>query len=206
MTRIILVRHGHVEGIDPERFRGREDIPLSPLGLRQAIATGRRIAAKWSFSEVYTSPLQRCLETSSAIGELSGRRIIPLDELNDLDYGRWRWKTFDEVRSGAPDMFDMWFTAPDLVSFPGGETLEDLQARTAIVLHKLEELAPGQTVVVVGHDSVNRVLLLQLLGMPLSKYWRIAQSPCGISEIEMEDRNVRIIRMNETCHLDGVSP
>jgi phosphoserine phosphatase len=66
-TRIILVRHGHVEGILPERFRGRRDVDLSELGVRQAQATAQRIAGQWTPAIVYTSPLKRCVQTAAAI-------------------------------------------------------------------------------------------------------------------------------------------
>ena len=53
----------------------------------------------------------------------------------------------------------------------------------------------------VGHDSVNRALLLQLLDLPLSAYWRLAQDPCAISEIDFMDAQPRVLRVNETRHL-----
>jgi probable phosphoglycerate mutase len=57
----------------------------------------------------------------------------------------------------------------------------------------------------VGHDSVNRALLLQLLDQPLSAYWRLAQDPCAISEIDNTDARARVLRVNETVHLAGES-
>ena len=65
-TRIILVRHGHVEGILPERFRGR-DVDLSGLGGVRAQATAQRIADQWTPAIAYTSPLKRCVQTAAAI-------------------------------------------------------------------------------------------------------------------------------------------
>jgi broad specificity phosphatase PhoE len=64
---------------------------------------------------------------------------------------------------------------------------------------------PDDTIVLVGHDSVNRALLLQFLDLPLSSYWRLAQSPCCVNEIDIDAGRVRIQRINETYHLDGVS-
>src|ERR1700730_7669558 len=68
MTKVILFRHGHVEGISPERFRGRADLALTPQGLRQAEATMRRIEASWTPAALYASPLSRCRATAEAIG------------------------------------------------------------------------------------------------------------------------------------------
>ncbi|MFI4934963.1 MAG: histidine phosphatase family protein [Caulobacterales bacterium] len=202
MTRIVLVRHGHVEGIEPERFRGRADIPLSELGHKQAAAVAARIAAFWRPVRIFTSPLGRARDTGSAIGQATGAPCEIQEGLGDIDYGQWQWKTHEEVRAAEPALYDLWYAEPHLVRFPGGEALQDVVARTADVVRAMRERFPGQTVVLVGHDSVNRALLLQLLDQPLSAYWRLAQSPCGISEIEFDVGPARVLRVNETAHLE----
>ncbi|TLY56626.1 MAG: histidine phosphatase family protein [Gammaproteobacteria bacterium] len=140
MTRIILVRHGHVEGISPERFRGRRDVDLSELGARQARGTAQRIAQQWRPLIVYTSPLRRCLQTAEAIAAACGISAAIRDDLTDLHYGDWEWRTHEEVRA-------------------------------------------------------------QCLDQPLSAYWRLAQDPCALSEIEISDHGTTVHRVNETHHL-----
>jgi len=203
MTRILLVRHGHVDGIVPERFRGRTDVPLSALGRQQAAATAERIAAGWRVAAVYTSPMGRCAETGGAIAAAGGVQAKHLDALNDLDYGAWQWKTYDEVRAASPVLFERWFARPEAVRFPGGDSLQDVVARSADALRLAVERHPRNTVVMVGHDSVNRAILMQVLAQPLSAYWRIAQSPCAINEIEVGEGEPRVLRVNDTAHLDA---
>jgi broad specificity phosphatase PhoE len=203
MTRILLVRHGHVEGIDPERFRGRTDVPLSDLGRRQAAATAARIASNWSIAAIYTSPMGRCVQTGAAIAAAAGVSASCLEALNDLDYGDWQWKTYAEVAAASPALFERWRTTPELVRFPSGDSLQDLTARTADALRLTLERHADEAVVMVGHDSVNRVILMQALAQPLTAYWRLAQSPCAINEIDIEDGWVRVLRMNETAHLEA---
>ena len=69
MTKIILTRHGHVEGISPERFRGRTDVPLTEIGTAQAEALAARISAEWRPRAVYTSPMTRCVATGARIAK-----------------------------------------------------------------------------------------------------------------------------------------
>ena len=64
---------------------------------------------------------------------------------------------------------------------------------------------PDETIVLVGHDSVNRALLLQLLDQPLSAYWRIAQEPCCINEIDVTGGEISVRRINDTQHLDAIA-
>jgi phosphoserine phosphatase len=201
MTRIILVRHGHVEGISPERFRGRRDVDLSELGVRQAHATAQRIARQWRPLIAYTSPLRRCLQTAEAIAAACATSTVVLDDLNDVHYGDWEWRTHEEVRARWPDLFERWLNAPHLVRFPNGESLQDLAARGSNVLRLVLERHRDQTVVVVGHSSGNRALLLQTLDQPLAAYWRLGQDPCSVSEIEVFECSTTVHRLNETYHL-----
>jgi probable phosphoglycerate mutase len=207
MAKILLVRHGHVEGIDPRRFRGRMDVPLTAQGRRQALAVARCIAARWRPSVVYTSPLQRCVQTGRDIAIATAVDCTVLSELNDLDYGTWQWRTHAEVHSGWPELFELWLIAPQLLRFPGGESLQDLVARMADVLRMVLERHASDTVVLVGHDSGIRTLLLQLLDQPISAYWRLLPHPGSISEVDVSSREVRVVSVNDTQHLyaDGAN-
>ncbi len=204
MTTILLVRHGHVEGIRPARFRGREDLPLTTRGHAEALAVARRIASKWRPDRVYTSPLSRCVATGAAIAQACGVEAQSIDQLNDIDYGTWRMKTHEEMAAAEPTLSTAWFNTPHLMRFPGGDSLQDLVSRSANAMRLAIEHHPQGTVVLVSHDSVNRALLLQMADLPLSSYWRLAQTPCCINEIEVTGNQIRILAVNETSHLDGL--
>jgi len=201
VTRIILVRHGHVEGIAPERFRGRRDLELSELGARQARATAQSIARQWQPQLIYSSPLKRCTHTAEPIAAACRIPSIVLQDLNDVHYGDWEWRTYDEMRAQSPAVFERWLKAPHLVRFPNGDSLQDLVARVANVLRLVLERHQHQTIVVVSHSSTNRALLLQMLDQPLSAYWHLGQDPCSVSEIEVLEYGATVHRLNETHHL-----
>ena len=203
MTKILLTRHGHVDGIRPARFRGRAELALTERGLAQADALAKRIAATWKPVAVFTSPLQRCVLTGGKIAAACGIKGEVRDGLGDIDYGTWQMRTHDEVSAESPEAYRQWHGAPQLTRFPQGESLQDVMARATDVLREALLRYPEQTVVLVGHDSVNRVLLLQLLDMPLAAYWRLVQDPCTLNEIEVfAAGDVRVQRLNDTSHLD----
>ena len=201
MTKIILVRHGHVEGISPERFRGRADLALTPEGLRQAEATARRIEASWTPAAVYASPLSRCRATAEAIGRPFGLTPTPVPGLMDIDYGEWQGLSPDEVGRKWPEMLDTWYRAPHWAAIPGGESLQDVLTRTVAALRDVIGWHPRDTVVLVGHDSVNRVILLHALDLPLSRYRRLGQDPCAINEIEFSKDEFTVRSVNGIDHL-----
>ena len=202
MSKILLIRHGHVEGITPERFRGREPLELTEQGRAEASCVATRIASRWQPDKIYTSPMGRCVKTAEAIAGACHITAEICDELTDIDYGGWQFKSFEQARFQDPALFGAWFATPHLVRFPNGESLQDLAARSANALRLVLTRHPDDTVVIVSHDSVNRALLLQFLDLSLSSYWRIAQHPCCINEIDIVDGKVCVLRINETCHLD----
>jgi phosphoserine phosphatase len=201
VTKIILVRHGHVEGISPARFRGRTDLMLTPEGRHQAEATARRIHAAWAPAAIYTSPLSRCRATGEAIEKSLGLASSPVDGLIDIDYGEWQGLTVDEVKNRWPELLDTWYRAPHWAAIPGGETLQALLSRAVAALRDVIGRHPRDTVVLVGHDSVNRAILLHALELPLSRYWRLVQGPCAINEIDFSEDGFVVISINETSHL-----
>ena len=204
MTRIVLVRHGHVDWIAPERFRGRAELPLSSLGRRQAQAAAGYIAATWKPDAVYTSPLGRCRETGAAIAAPFRLEPQPIDGLCDIDYGKWQGLTRDQAKKCWPDESELWFRAPHIAAIPGGETLAAVLSRVTAALRDILQHHPDQTVVMVGHDSVNRVLLLFTLDLPLSRYWHLRQDPCGINELIFDNGSFVVGSINQTQHLSGL--
>lgn len=203
MTKILLTRHGHVEGIHPERFRGRQQLELTERGREQAAAVAARIAGAWRPVKIYTSPMVRCVDTGAAIAQTTGAPAEVCADLNDIDYGAWQFKTFNAAKADDPALYAAWLATPELIRFPNGETLQDLAARAANVLRFVLARHRDETIVLVGHDSVNRALLMQCLDMPLSAYQRITQEPCCLNEIDIGGGTIRILRINETHHLDA---
>jgi broad specificity phosphatase PhoE len=206
VTKILLIRHGHVEGIEPERFRGRAPLPLTALGRAEAAAVARRVARKWKPSRIYSSQMDQAADTAAAIASACGVAAPELcADLNDIDYGAWQFKTLGDAKAEDPALFAAWFETPHLVRFPNGESLQDLGARAANALRLVLARHPADTIVLVSHDSLNRALLLQFLDLPLSAYWRLAQNPCSLNEIDIADGRARVLRLNETGHLDEPS-
>jgi len=204
MTRIILVRHGHVDWLAPERFRGRAELPLSDLGRRQAQAVAGYVAATWKPEAVYTSPLGRCRETAAAIAAPLRLEPQPVDGLADIDYGQWQGLTRAEAKQLWPDETELWFRLPHLAAIPHGETLAAVLSRATAALRDIVRRHRDGTVALIGHDSVNRVLLLFALELPLSRYWHLRQDPCCVNELLFDNGSFVIGSINQTRHLCGL--
>jgi probable phosphoglycerate mutase len=200
-TTLIVTRHGETEANRPPRFHGRADLTLSKTGMAQARTTSRRIAATWRPSAVLTSPLQRCLKTGEVIGAPFGVAAQSLAELIDIDYGAWQGLTLAEVRSRWPMELEAWFDRPHRARIPGGESLKTVAARVAAVLDDILARHAGETIVIVGHNTINRLIVLQALGWPLVGLRRLRQDKCAVSELIFSGGKCRAGRINETAHL-----
>lgn len=204
-TTLLLVRHGHVDGIDPPRFRGRTELPLTPLGRRQAAALRDRITAEWRPAAIYSSPMGRCLATATTIAGRFGLAVQPVADLNDRDYGAWQGLSHAEVHRRWPAEYGLWRNAPHDAAIPGGETLDTVAGRTLRALHAIVQRHRGEAVVVVAHDSVNRLLLLRTLDLPLARYWDVTQAPCTLNVLRLEGERLKVATLNETGHLLALS-
>jgi phosphoserine phosphatase len=203
MTRFILIRHGQTEWNRIERFRGRADVPLNETGLAQAEATGRRVAAEWQPGVIYTSPLSRSVSTAEAIAKHYGLQVQQHPGLADIDYGEWQGLTPEEARQRWPAEIDAWYNQPHQAHIPGGETLDDLRARAMQTVKELADRHPKDTIILVGHTVINRIILLGVLGLGNERFWRIKQDTCAINVFDAEGGDFTLVSMNDTCHLQG---
>ena len=204
MTTILLIRHGEVAGINPPRFRGRDDLMLTPQGVCQAELARNAVAARWVPNAVYCSPLSRCVRTADTIAGAFQLDAQPHHGLNDINYGAWQGMAVSEVAQRWPEELSRWHSAPHTMRPPGGETLQEVQARAVEALQSIVHAHHHGIVVLVTHDNVIRVLLGHALGLPLSGYWTLSPSPCGISEIVFVDNHFTIRSINQTQHLSEV--
>jgi probable phosphoglycerate mutase len=198
MTSILLVRHGHVAGIIPKRFRGRMDLPLSEEGQEQARSAAEFLAMRYQPQAVYSSPLQRCRDSAQALTSRLGMAApTAVEGLTDTDYGQWQGRLATEVQQQDPARYARWREAPGAVTFPGGESLDGVAARAITALDELAERNVGNTIVVYSHDSVIRTVLLSAVSASLAAYHRLEIDPCSLSEIRYGVAGTEVVRINE---------
>jgi len=205
-TRIVLVRHGQTAWNREVRFRGRIDLPLDEIGRQQAEATGRYVAARWPVAAVYASPLSRATQTAEAITRAHDLTVRPWDALLDIDFGEWQGHSPDEVAQQYPDLLQAWRDKPHTIHFPGGESLDIVRSRVLAGLDEVIARHAGQTVALVGHAVVNRVMLCVVLGWSNERFWRLRQGTCAVNVFEAQgDGAFTIALLNDTSHLQRLS-
>ena len=204
MTKIYLVRHGQTEWNKRLRFRGRIDIPLDEVGHREAEAIAEALKDR-DINAIYTSPLSRSIETAQPTSRFFHLEIVPVEGLIDINYGEWEGLNFDAVKERYRDQYAQWEKSPDLVRFPNGETLDEVRERSFSAFKDIVTGHPGQSVLIIPHRVINKVLLCALLGLSNAHFWEIKQDTGCINLIEHSDERFVLSMMNETCHLKGIA-
>jgi phosphoserine phosphatase len=201
LTQLIIIRHGQTEWNRVERFRGRTDIDLDETGRKQAEATAQRIT-EWPVSFLYYSPLKRTTTAAGIISEKLKLKMEPLPGLMDMDYGKWQGLTPEEAKIKDEGLYKLWLESPQLVKFPGGESLEQLRERAGAAIDELIQKHPLETIGVVTHKTVIQVLVLHLLQLESSRFWQIWQDVAAINLFEVKDGSAYARLINDTCHLN----
>jgi broad specificity phosphatase PhoE len=201
MTYIILVRHGQTAWNREERFRGHADVPLDEVGLAQARAVAERIKLQWKPDVIYAGPLSRTIETARPTAELFNLAVQSDPGLIDVDCGDWQGLTPDEARQRWSAEFELFLHSPVSFQFPGGESLEAARSRAIQHVQELCARHPDQTVLLVSHTALNRLILLSVLGLDSAGFWKIRQDTCAINAFEAEQGQFVLSLLNETSHL-----
>lgn len=199
--RLFVVRHGATEWSSARRFAGWRDIPLSEDGRRQCEAVARALAESQP-AAVWASPLERA-RVSAEILAKPHRLAVRLDEaFREMSFGQWEGLTRQEVAARFPRDWEVWRTSPTRFSAVGAETLAAVAERVAAGLDAVRNEHDGQTVILVSHAMVVRLLVLAALGLGLDRLWTVEATPGGISELEYRKDWVTLHRMNTLAHLD----
>lgn len=198
-TLVLLIRHGETEWNRDQRVQGHHDVPLSERGVRQA---GR--LAEWLAEEpldvVYSSDLQRSRLTAEIIAQ--GRAAVQLDpRLREARFGLFEGLTSAEIQAAYPEAYDAWRRDAIRHRPPGGETLEDLQARCMGALAEHLPAHPHRTVAIVAHGGPVRVMVCGLLELPMSVYPRLRVENTAVTRILFTSRGPILAGFNELAHL-----
>lgn len=174
-TRVYLARHGQVEGHEEKRYNGQADVALTAKGRAQYGLLRERLGRK-SLAAVYCSDLSRCTWGAELIAAPHELQPACLPELRELHIGDWEGMTWAEIQARYPDAWQA--RLDDLVNYrvSGGESLQELADRVRPALASLVARHPGEEIAVVAHGGVNRVILLDAIGAPLSQMFHIEQS------------------------------
>ena len=200
--RVLLARHGETAWNAEGRYQGQSDIALSPVGEAQARALGARLRDV-RIDRAVASPLSRALRTAElALGESRAGMLATDAGFQEIAHGDWEGLLTHEIHARDGERLRTWRDAPHEVLMPQGESLQHVLDRAwPAFVRACDGLAAEDTLLVVAHDAVNRVVLCRILGLPLSRLWSFRQAPTTLNLLEGADvEHLDLVRLNDCTH------
>jgi probable phosphomutase (TIGR03848 family) len=197
MTTFLLIRHALCDPVGRSIAGRRADVHLNETGIQQADRLADRMNGL-KLAGLYSSPLDRAVETARPIAIRHALEVETVDGLNEIDFGDWTGLTLEEL-----DQHPAWRTFNSFRSgcrIPGGENMAEVLARTLRELDRLTQLHPGANtlVAVISHGDVLRLLIAHALGMPVDLMHRMELSPASLTILEAESHGPRVLLLNST--------
>ncbi len=198
-----IIRHGATPHnlLDPPQMQGhRIDQSLSPFGREQAAAVANAIR-DCPVAAVYASPLKRAFETAKAIAVYHELAPIAVDGLLEANVGRWEDKSWPMIEADDAEAYRLFREDPVANGYPEGENLGEVCERVMLAVREIASRHLGEQVAVVAHSVVNRVLLGEVLQVPIARRHSVPQTNCGWSIIRWREPKASVLSVNEVQHL-----
>lgn len=180
MTRIWLIRHGEPAEQARQRCYGSLDVGLSDAGRAQMARVAEHLRAE-PLAAVYTSSRSRAVESARILAAAASCPLEIVPALCEIDFGDFEGLTYDEIAVRYPALYRQWMETPTEVHFPGGESFHQMRVRVLSAFDAILRRRDGQTIAVVSHGGVNRILLGWALEMPDHCLFRLAQKHAALN-------------------------
>ncbi|PNV71929.1 histidine phosphatase family protein [Leptospira inadai] len=197
---LFLIRHPRTIDNNKRCFPGNDDISLSPEGKLEAKRLGVKLSRYLSEKETvfFVSPSISCTDTWQNMGLSEKNSATLLRELEELNFGIWKSRSFGEIHRLFPDDFRRFSEFDPALEFPAGEQISSFLKRISQVKDLvLNELSSGSDIVLISHGGVLSVLICILLGLAPVEYTKFRIFSGSISTLE--------IYRNGTASLTGLN-
>ena len=199
MPVIYLIRHGENDYVKTGRLAGRlPGIHMNEKGRTQAQTVAEvlgRALPRDQVRAIYSSPLERALETAMPLASIFGLEIIPRTGLIETDYGEWQDKSVKGLR--RLKTWKIVQAAPSMFSFPGGESFADSQNRiTAEIKDLVGQYELKDIILCVSHADPIKLAIAYFIGLPLDLFQRLQVAPASISGLFINKGASQLLTLN----------
>ena len=195
MTTLYLLRHAHSIANEKGILAGRlEGVRLSDEGERQARELAAYLA-KIPLTHIYSSPLERCLQTVESFARRKKVRVVSEPGIQEMDYGKWSGEKLSSL-SKKP----LWRTIkknPMRVRFPEGESFEEAAERLEKALIRIAKKHPKKKVLLVTHGDIIKMAIQKTLQGDMNKFQRIVVDPASLTVLEWDSKTRFLLSANQ---------
>lgn len=186
---ILLIRHGENDVMKTHLAGRLPGVHLNATGQNQARKLAKSLSAQ-PIRRIFSSPLERALETAAPLAGALGLPVLALDGLNEVDYGHWQGRSYKQLARSK--LWTLVQNQPGQVRFPGGEMLTETQERVLAALNAMgAELQAGDALACFTHGDVVRLAAAACLKMDLNEFQRLQVDPGSVTAMEWKDGSLR---------------
>ena len=197
MPLLLLIRHGENDFVKTGKLPGHlPGVHLNEKGQKQAQALGDALKDV-PINAIYSSPLERAIETAEPIAKARNLQIIQEPDLRDANVGKWQGKSLKVLR-----LMNAWKVvqnSPSRFQFPEGESFIHVQTRIANALENIirKHNKPQHIVAVVFHADPIKLAIAHLIGLPLDHFQRLACDTGSVSALYVSDMDAHLLKLNQ---------
>ena len=195
MTIFLLIRHGENEFVKKGLMAGRQSgVYLNENGRKQAQAVAEKLSGL-KIKAIYSSPLERAIETAKPIATALSSEIIIKQGLTEINVGEWQNQSLKILRRNK--IWKIVNGAPSRFHFPGGETFADAQIRICNEIQELSTQYESKDVIIcVSHGDPIRLAVAYFLGLPLDYFQRLVVAPASITALDIKEAGSCLLMLN----------
>jgi probable phosphomutase (TIGR03848 family) len=197
MPLLLLIRHGENEYVKTGKLAGRlSGVHLNERGQKQAQALGEALKDV-PITAIYSSPLERAMETATPIANARKLQIVQNPNLMDTDVGKWQGKSLAALQ--LTKAWKIVQSSPSRFQFPEGESFLNLQSRVANVLEGIvkKHNKPKDIVAVVFHADPIKLVVAHFLGMPLDHFQRLGCDTGSLTAMYVSETGANLVKLNQ---------
>lgn len=202
MPTLLFIRHGENDFVKSHKMAGRiPGVHLNEKGQKQAQALAEALKDV-PLKAVYSSPLERAMETAKPIAGSHKLKIIQEPDIMDTDIGKWQGKSWRVL--GLTKVWKIVQNAPSRFRFPEGESFVEAQTRCTTALEMIiqKHRNPKDIVAVVFHADPIRMAVAHFLGMPLDHFQRLSCDTGSLTVLHVSEARANLIKLNQRPPFD----
>lgn len=196
MAFALLIRHAENDWVSKNRLAGwTPEVHLNEAGKKQAEELSGRLS-HLPLKAVYSSPLERCMETAQALAASHDLTVTTLDDVGEVRYGKWEGKKIKKLSKKSSWRAVQHY--PSRFRFPEGESLLEVQQRAVSAIEALNAIHRDELIAIVSHADVIKLALAHYLGLHIDLFQRLVISTASVSVLALpKNGSVRVLRVND---------
>lgn len=203
MTTLFLIRHADTDYVGKKLAGWTPGVHLNEKGHEQAEALAARLRPV-PFDAVYSSPLERAVETARPVAKARGLRVRKHEMLGEVQYGAWTGRSLRSL--SRTKLWRVVQLSPSHMRFPEGDALREVQQRIVGAVEAICREYPKGTVAAFAHGDPIRLAVAYYLGLALDLFQRIQIGTASVTVFQLSPGYTRLVRLNDTGPFEMKQP